>query len=331
MVIQDNLVESTIDEFHGYEPILLKEAAAEKRIAIIEGKNGITPKIKNRGWGGSGGSGGADAAVKTKPKCNNYQKHHNGVCNKPKTAFADRLNKKGQPNWTKKIQLYVAQHITQKLSETIADGSDNEVEDRQKRRKSKWAKGLSNGEKMFCMALTMEDNYSDVEDADNEEIRNYKQKARRTIKDMKGKWGSTPTPAPSECVTPQAKKKRRLTRFVGTPSWLTFDFKKLKQDMKTNAQRRFSDICVMVIDTKGKGRMLCCLLDTGCLKSIVLKKFTDKKQRSKLGKEDTVCYTTYGGKFVPTETETLPICLIKFREKTSSCGFQGDAQETGGK
>lgn len=41
--IQDNTVESTIDELRDYKPILMKEAAAEKQIAIIEGKNGITP------------------------------------------------------------------------------------------------------------------------------------------------------------------------------------------------------------------------------------------------------------------------------------------------
>ena len=45
-VIQDNTVKSMIDELHGYAPILLKEAAAEKRIAAIEGKNGINPKAK---------------------------------------------------------------------------------------------------------------------------------------------------------------------------------------------------------------------------------------------------------------------------------------------
>ena len=54
----------------------------------------------------------------------------------------------------------------------------------------------------------------------------------------------------------------------------------------------FLDICVMVIGTNGKGRMLCCLLDIGYSKSIVLQKFTDKKQRLKLHKEDTVHYTT---------------------------------------
>ena len=141
------MVESTIDELHGNESILLKEAAAEKQIAFIEGKNGINPKIKKDGRGGAGGSGGADAVAKTKPKCNDCGKYHNGVCNKPKTvAFADRLNKSGQPNFTKKEKLYVAQHIAQKVSEATADGSDCEVEDQKKRRKPKWTKGLSNDE-----------------------------------------------------------------------------------------------------------------------------------------------------------------------------------------
>ena len=101
-VIQDNTVESTIDELHGYEPILLKEAAAEKRIAVIEGKNSINPKTKNKGGRGTGGGGGGGGGVvvKTRPKCNNCGKHHTGVCNKPpKPAFSERLDKSGKPNW----------------------------------------------------------------------------------------------------------------------------------------------------------------------------------------------------------------------------------------
>ena len=47
--------------------------------------------------------------------------------------------------------------------------------------------------------------------------------------------------------------------------------------MKTNSLQRFSDICVTVIDTKSKGRILRFLLDTGCSKTFVLKKFTDKQ------------------------------------------------------
>ena len=48
--------------------------------------------------------------------------------------------------------MYVAQHIAQKVSETIMDGSDSE-EERKGKRKPKWTKGLSTGEKLFCMAL----------------------------------------------------------------------------------------------------------------------------------------------------------------------------------
>ena len=44
---------------------------------------------------------------------------------------------------------------------------------------------LSNDEQMFCMALVMEDNYSDVQDANNKEIHDYKKKAKRTTKAMK--------------------------------------------------------------------------------------------------------------------------------------------------
>ena len=262
-MIQDNTVESTIDELHGYEPILLKEAAAEKRIAAIEGKNGINPKTKTKGgWGTGGGCGGGGAVVKTRPKWDNCGKHHTGVCNKPpKAAFADRLNKSGKPNWNAKEKLYIAKHVAQKVSEVTADGSDSEEdEDRRKKRKSKWSKGLDSGKKMFCMTLAQEDGYSNVDEADDDKIHNYKKKARRTAKQLKRSWGSDSSLAPPSASS-QAKKKRRLPRFVGTPSGLTFDFKWLKQDAKTNAKRRYSDICVMVIGTNGKGRMLNCLLD----------------------------------------------------------------------
>ena len=87
----------------------------------------------------------------------------------------------------------------------------------------------------------------------------------------------------------------------------------------------------MVINSKGRGRMIRCLLDSGCLKSIVLKKFTDKKQRSKLSSADSVQYSTYQGDFPSSATATLPIWLVEFGDETSSHEFQMDSQETGGK
>ena len=87
---------------------MLKEAAAEKRLAAIEGKNDTIQKIKNLNKGGGGGVGGGPV-IKTRPKCDNCGKYHDDVCNKPpKTAFGDRLNSNEKPNWTKKEQMYVA-------------------------------------------------------------------------------------------------------------------------------------------------------------------------------------------------------------------------------
>ena len=57
---------------------------------------------------------------------------------------------------------------------------------------------------MFCMALALEDNYSDMEDADNIDVGEYRKKAKRVSKAMK-KWG--PAPAAPPYITPQAKKK----------------------------------------------------------------------------------------------------------------------------
>ena len=62
-----------------------------------------------------------------------------------------------------------------------------------------------------------------------------------------------------------------------------------------------------------------------------IEKNTDKKQRLKLGNEDTVCYTIYGGKFVSTATARFPIRMVEFGEEISSHESQVDAQETGGK
>ena len=53
-----------------------------------------------------------------------------------------------------------------------------------------------------------------------------------------------------------------LLRFVSAPSGMTLDFKKLKKDVKINTKRHFSNICVMAIDSKGKGRIICCLIDS---------------------------------------------------------------------
>jgi len=43
-----------------------------------------------------------------------------------------------------------------------------------------------------------------------------------------------------------------------------------------NPARKFSEVIVSIVGADGTERMARCLLDTGCTKSMILKKFTDK-------------------------------------------------------
>jgi hypothetical protein len=72
-----------------------------------------------------------------------------------------------------------------------------------------------------------------------------------------------------------------------------------------NLARRFSEVLVSIVGADGTERMAKCLLDTGCTKSMILKKFTEIKRRNKLSKEDTIEYETYGGKFKSSMTAQL--------------------------
>ena len=78
---------------------------------------------------------------------------------------------------------------------------------------------------------------------------------------------------------------------------------------------RYSETCVQVIDSNGKGSMLRALLDSGCSKSIILKQFTEKSRRIKLIGRDRVEYATYGGKFHSKSSASVGFKLIEFENK----------------
>ena len=81
-----------------------------------------------------------------------------------------------------------------------------------------------------------------------------------------------------------------------------------------NPARKFSEVIVSIVGADGTERMARCLLDTGCTKSMILKKFTDKKRRNKLSKEDTVEYETYGGKFKSSMTASVGFKMVEFQQ-----------------
>ena len=58
--------------------------------------------------------------------------------------------------------------------------------------------------------------------------------------------------------------------------------------------------------------MLRVLFDSGCSKTIILKMFTDKKNRKRLSDMNTTTYKTYGGYFRSSCLASLQFKFIEF-------------------
>ena len=87
---------------------------------------------------------------------------------------------------------------------------------------------------------------------------------------------------------------------------------------------RFADVCIEVLDCKGRGRMLRGLLDSGCSKSIILRHFVDRGQLTNRERR-SVTYNTYGGKFRTKSAASVGLRLIEFsNSKTIKWEFQVD-------
>ena len=92
-------------------------------------------------------------------------------------------------------------------------------------------------------------------------------------------------------------------------------------------ERKFSEVLVSIVNSDGTETMARCLLDTGCTKSMILKKFTDIKRRNKLSVEDTVVYETYGSTFKSSMTASVGFKMIEFNQhqhQTIEYEFQVD-------
>ena len=87
--------------------------------------------------------------------------------------------------------------------------------------------------------------------------------------------------------------------------------KRLREEL--SQPRRFCDVCVEIIDDKGRGKPLQGLLDSGCSRSIIFKKFLSSRRLKKLlGPKDYVTYSTYGGSVVSKSTASVGLRLVKF-------------------
>ena len=61
-----------------------------------------------------------------------------------------------------------------------------------------------------------------------------------------------------------------------------------------------------------------CLLDIGCTKSIILKKFTSKERGTKLSDKNSIQYTTYGSSFKSSMTASLGFKMVEFKSQSNN-------------
>ena len=88
----------------------------------------------------------------------------------------------------------------------------------------------------------------------------------------------------------------------------------LKQQKLAQAIGRHScDVCVELLDHTGtRGRPLRGLLDSGCSRTIIFRKFVKNRQLKRLGPKDHVTYSTYGGTVVSKAAAPVGLRLVEF-------------------
>ena len=59
------------------------------------------------------------------------------------------------------------------------------------------------------------------------------------------------------------------------------------------------------------------LLDSGCSKSLILKDFTGRKERTELPKEKQITYQTHGGDFVSKSEASVAFRFIEFENNNN--------------
>ena len=103
---------------------------------------------------------------------------------------------------------------------------------------------------------------------------------------------------------------------IGTSNGLLYSIKSA-QWKELKGARRFSEV-ILSVDVNGQEVMAQCLLDTGCTKSMILKKFTSMKRRTKLLDKDSIKYLTYGSSFKSSMTASVGFKMVEFESQPNN-------------
>ena len=103
---------------------------------------------------------------------------------------------------------------------------------------------------------------------------------------------------------------------IGTATGILYPIKSTQWEELKGA-RRFSEV-ILSVEVDGEEVMARCLLDTGCTKSMILKKFTSKKRRTKLSNKDSIKYLTYGSSFKSSMTASVGFKMVEFESQSNN-------------
>ena len=169
-----------------------------------------------------------------------------------------------------------------------------------------WKKGLSEAEQLFVMR----DNHSvDGFDSDTEinpkQVKLFQKRARLATQRLKN-LRATPSGR-------NIKKVKRCSKLDCIAASNAVNYK-VKRAFVEDNQCQHAEYVAIVMDSKGETHVLRVLLDTGCSKSIILKKFTDSKRWTKQSKGEQVRYITWGGSFDTHCKASVGFQLLKFNK-----------------
>ncbi|OEU07148.1 hypothetical protein FRACYDRAFT_251631 [Fragilariopsis cylindrus CCMP1102] len=290
--LQSNTYVQSITKLKEIEPGILKQLKFVKE--QLQQAKDIAELQKGKGKSSSTASSKdrkQNGGEKRKRECDTCGKRHAGECWKLQSGGGNNGGRKGNNynTFNKEAKQYMKAMFARQASGASSDSSDSDDE-------QSWKQGLNQKEQMHVLASAGFDPSERNINFDPSDLKRYKKQAKK------------PTPV-----------------LVGTVDGTLYP----SRAKPLHGARRFCEVLLSIVNDNGHETMARCLLDTGCTKSMILKQFTDKKRRTKLSKENTIRYETYGSTFHSSMTASVGFKMIEFEnQKNQTIEYKFQVDET---
>ena len=93
-------------------------------------------------------------------------------------------------------------------------------------------------------------------------------------------------------------------------------------------ERQYTEVILSIVSPNGEQEARC-LLDTSCTRLMILKNFTDPKQRTNLSQSNTIEYERYDSTFKLSMTASIDFKIVEFEQhKHQTVEFEFQVDET---